>query len=62
MESPCGCCVVHPGSVLSYIQDLGMGETQKVLDKPSVEPRNKIRVVGKPSMHILKSTGREGVS
>ena len=33
-----------------------------MLDKPSVEPHDKIRVVGKPAMHILKSTGREGVS
>ena len=21
VESPCGCCVVHPGSGLSYVQD-----------------------------------------
>ena len=33
-----------------------------MLEKPSVEPHNKIRVVGKPTMNILKSTGREGVS
>ena len=33
-----------------------------MLEKPSVEHHNKIRVVGKPTMHILKSTGREGVS
>ena len=33
-----------------------------MLDKPSVEPHNKIRVAGKLAMHILKSTGREGVS
>ena len=32
-----------------------------MLDKPSVEPHDKIRVAGKTSMHILKSTGREGV-
>ena len=31
-----------------------------MLEKPSVEPQNKIRVAGKPTMHILKSTGREG--
>ena len=33
-----------------------------MLDKPSVEPHDKIRVAGKPTMHILKSTGREGVA
>ena len=33
-----------------------------MLDKPIVEPHDKIRVVGKPPMHILKSTGREGVA
>ena len=33
-----------------------------MLDKPSVEPHHKIRVANKPTMHILKSTGREGVS
>ena len=33
-----------------------------MLEKPSVEPQNKIRVAGKPTMHILKSTGREGVA
>ena len=33
-----------------------------MLDKPSVEPHDKIRVAGKPAMHILKSTGREGVA
>ena len=33
-----------------------------MLDKPSVEPHNKIRVVGNPAMHILKSIGREGVA
>ena len=62
VESLCGCCVVHPGLGLNYVQYLGMGETQSVLDKPSVEPHNKIRVVGEPAMHILKSTGREGIA
>ena len=33
-----------------------------MLDKPSVEPHNKTRVVGEPAMHIMKSTGREGVA
>ena len=33
-----------------------------MLDKPSVEPHNKISVDGEPAMHILKSTGREGVA
>ena len=33
-----------------------------MLDKPSVEPHNKIRVDGEPAMHILKRTGREGVA
>ena len=33
-----------------------------MLDKPSVEPHNKIRVACEFSLHILKSTGREGVS
>ena len=61
-EYPCGCCVVYPGSGLSYVQDLGMGETYNVLDKPSVEPHNMIRVASEPDMHILKSIGREGVS
>ena len=62
MESPRGYYVVHPGSGLSYVQDLGMGEMYNGLDKPSVEPHDKIRVAGKPTMHILKSTGREGVA
>ena len=62
VESHCGCCVVHPGLGLNYVQDSGMGETYNVLDKPSVEPHNKIRVAGKPAMHILKRTGREGVA
>ena len=33
-----------------------------MLNKPSVEPHDNIRVVGKLAMHILKSTGREGVA
>ena len=33
-----------------------------MLDKPSVEPHDKIRVAGKPAIHILKSTGSEGVA
>ena len=33
-----------------------------MLDKPSVEPHDKIRVASKPAMHILKSIGREGVA
>ena len=33
-----------------------------MLDKPSVGPHNKIRVPGKPAMHILKIIGREGVA
>ena len=33
-----------------------------MLDKPSVEPHNKIRVVGESALHNLKSTRREGVS
>ena len=39
-----------------------MGETYNALDKPGVEPHSKIRVAGEPAMHILKSTGREGVA
>ena len=33
-----------------------------MLDKPSVEPHNKIRAAGESALHILKSGGREGVS
>ena len=33
-----------------------------MLDKLGVELHHKIRVVGEPFMHILKSTGREGVA
>ena len=33
-----------------------------MLDKPSVKPHNKIRVAGESALHILKSTGREGVA
>ena len=33
-----------------------------MLDKPSVEPHNKIRVAGEDALHILKSIGREGVA
>ena len=29
-----------------------------MLDNPGVEPHNKIRVVGEPALHILKSIGR----
>ena len=32
-----------------------------MLDKPSAEPHNKIRVAGESALHILKSIGREGV-
>ena len=53
---------MHPSSGLNYVQDLEMGEKYNVFDKPGVEPHNKIRMVGKPAMHILKSTGREGVA
>ena len=53
---------MHPGLGLNYAQDLGMGEMYIMLEKHSVEPHNKIRVDGKPTMHILKSTGREGVA
>ena len=62
MESPCDCCVVHPGLGLNYAQDLGTGEMQNVIDKHCVEPHDKIRVAGKTTMHILKSTKREGVA
>ena len=55
-------CVVHPCFGMNSIQDLRVGEMQNVLDKPSGEPHNKIRVVGESAMHILKRTGREGVS
>ena len=33
-----------------------------MIDKPSVEPHNKIRVASESSLQILKRTGREGVS
>ena len=33
-----------------------------MIDKPGVETHNKIRVVGEPTLYILKSTGREGVA
>ena len=33
-----------------------------MLDKPSVEPHNKIRVASKHAMHIVKRNGREGVA
>ena len=56
------CCVVHPCLGLNYIQYLGAEDTYNALDKPSVEPHNKIRVAGESAMHILKSIGREGVS
>ena len=39
-----------------------MGEMLNALDKPGAKPHSKIRVAGEPAMHILKSTGREGVS
>ena len=32
-----------------------------MLDKPTVEPHNKIRVDVESALHILKSTEREGV-
>ena len=37
-----------------------MEETKN--DKPGVEPHNKIRVDGEPTLHILKSTRREGLA
>ena len=54
--------VVHLGFGMNSIQDLRVGEMQNVLDKPSGEPHNKTRVVGKFAIHILKRTGREGVA
>ena len=33
-----------------------------MLDKSGVEPHNKIRVVGEPTFHIVKSTRREGLA
>ena len=33
-----------------------------MLDKPSVEPHNRIRAAGKSALHVLKSTKREGVA
>ena len=33
-----------------------------MLDKPSVEPHNKIRATGESALCSLKSTGREGVA
>ena len=33
-----------------------------MIDRPSVDPHNKIRVAGEPSRHILKSIGRESVA
>ena len=55
-------CVVHPGLGLNYMQYLGVEDMYNVLDKPSVEPHNNIRVAGEYALHILKRTGREGVS
>ena len=33
-----------------------------MLDKPGVEPHNKIRVASESALHTLKRTGREGVA
>ena len=55
---------VCPGLGLNYMQDLGVEDTSKDLDKLSAE-RNltkKMRVTGESSMQTLKSTGREGIS
>ena len=59
---PMVCYVVHLSLGLNCMQDLGVEETLNVLDKPSVEPHNKIRVDGESTLHILKRTGREGVA
>ena len=59
---PLVCCDVHPSLGLNYMQDLGVEETCNVLDKTSVELHNKIRVLSESTLHILKSTRREGVS
>ena len=59
---PMVCCVVHPGLGMNCMQDLGVEEMYNVLDKLGVEPHNKIRVDGEPTMHILKSIGREGIA
>ena len=59
---PLACCDVHPGFGLNYIQELGVEEHRNVLDKTSVEPHNKIKVASEYTMHILKTTGREGVA
>ena len=56
------CCVVHLGLGLNCMQDLGVEEMYNVLDKPSVEHHNKIRVAGEYALHILNSTAREGVA
>ena len=53
---------MHPGLGINCMQYLGVEEMRNGLDKPSVKPHNKIRVAGKSALHILKSTGREGVA
>ena len=53
---------MHPGLGLNYIQVLGVEEIRNKLDKPSVEPHNKIRVASKSTLHILKRIGIEGIT
>ena len=56
------CYDVHPSLDMNSMQDLGVEEMLNVLDKPGVEPQNKIIVAGESFMHILKRNGREGVA
>ena len=49
------CCDVHPSLGLNYMQDLVVEDILNVLDKPIVEPHNKIRGSSESTMHILKS-------
>ena len=55
-------CIVHLGLGLNYIQVFGLEETMNKIDKPSVEPHNKVTMDSKYAFHILKRTEREGIS
>ena len=64
VELPCGLLLCVPWLGLKGMQYLGVVETSNGLEKPSAETNltKKIRVVGESTMHILKSTRREGIS
>ena len=62
LSLPMVCCDCAPWFRYELYAILRSEDIYNVLDKPIVEPHNKIRVAGEYFMHILKRNGREGVA